>query len=123
MKRYVAEPGSDLVREATARADVWLMCRAGYIETMRALATAAGPAVGRIFRREWPAFGIVEVDQGLVEDAASLAVTHGLRSLDALHLAAALLLPPDDLVFATWDHRLHAAAQAESLALLPETVH
>jgi hypothetical protein len=45
-----------------------------------------------------------------------------LGSLDALHLAAALILPPEDLVFATWDRRLHAAAGEEGLALLPETV-
>ncbi len=40
-------------------------------------------------------------------------------TLDALHLAAALVLPPSGLVFATWDRRLHAAAGAEGLELLP----
>jgi hypothetical protein len=35
-------------------------------------------------------------------------------------LAAALLLPRDDLVLATWDRRLHAAAAAEGLTLTPE---
>ena len=48
-----------------------------------------------------------------------LAVERELRSLDALHLAAALLLPRNDLVLATWDRRLHAAARAEGLAVLP----
>jgi predicted nucleic acid-binding protein len=43
-----------------------------------------------------------------------------LRSLDALHLAAALLLPRDDLLLATWDRRLHAAARAEGLELVPD---
>ena len=38
-------------------------------------------------------FGVVEIDQRLVEEAASLAIDRALRSLDALHLAAALLLP------------------------------
>jgi hypothetical protein len=40
--------------------------------------------------------------------------------MDALHLAAALMLPRDDLLLATWDRRLHAAAGAEGLALTPE---
>ena len=36
--------------------------------------------------------------------------------MDALHLAA-LMLPRDDLLLATWDRRLHADAGAEGLAL------
>jgi hypothetical protein len=62
---------------------------------------------------------IVEVDQPPVEDAAGLTVEHGLGSLDALHLAAALILPPDRLVLATWGRRLHAAAAAAGLEVLP----
>ncbi|MEA2302660.1 MAG: uncharacterized protein QOE44_3195, partial [Solirubrobacteraceae bacterium] len=81
-----------------------------------------GPSAARALRDEWPAFGIVEVDQRLVEDAASLAIAHELRSLDALHLAAALLLPRDDLRFATWDRRLQSAAAAAGLTLIPESL-
>jgi hypothetical protein len=46
-------------------------------------------------RREGPAFAFIEVD-----------------------VAAALVLPRHDLIFATWDGRQHAAAQAEDLQLL-----
>ncbi|HWY91070.1 MAG TPA: hypothetical protein VNY31_10400, partial [Solirubrobacteraceae bacterium] len=63
---------------------------------------------------------MIEVGQSLVEDAAKLAIDRELRSLDALHLAAALMLPLDDLLLATWDRRRHAAAGAEGLALIPE---
>jgi hypothetical protein len=38
-------------------------------------------------------FGVIEVDQRLVEDAAKLAIDRELRSLGVLHLAAALMLP------------------------------
>lgn len=95
------------------------MCRVGFVETVRAVGLSAGQAAARTAREEWPAFGAVEVDQRLVEDAARLAIDHELRSLDALHLAAALVLPRDDLLLATWDRRLHAAAGAEGLALIP----
>ena len=71
---------------------------------------------------EWPAIGVIEIDQRLVEHAAELAIDLDLRSLDALHLAAALVLPRDDLVLATWDRRLHAAAHTTALPLLPETI-
>jgi uncharacterized protein len=100
----------------------WFVCRVGFVETTRAVAVAAGQAAVRRIREEWPAFGVVEVDQDLVEHASMLAVNRELRSLDALHLAAALVLPRDDLVMITWDRRLHAAASAEGLALLPTSL-
>jgi predicted nucleic acid-binding protein len=104
------------------RADGWFMCRVGFVETVRAVGLSAGKAAAKTVREEWPAFGVIEVDQRLVEDAAKLAIARELRSLDALHLAAALMLPRDDLLLATWDRRLHAAAGAEGLALIPETL-
>ena len=119
VKRYVAEPESEIVRDEMARADGWYMCRVGFVETARAVALAAGARAAKAVRGDWPAFGIVEVDQPLVEHAAALGVRRELGSMDALHLAAALLLPRDELEFATWDRRLHAAAAAEGLQLLP----
>jgi predicted nucleic acid-binding protein len=120
VKRYVAEPGGELVRDAMAGADGWFICRVGFVEVTRALLLAAGRSAAGAFRSEWRAFGVVEVDQDLVEHASALAPNHRLRSLDALHLASVLLLPRDGLVAATWDQRLHAAAVAERLKLLPE---
>jgi len=104
------------------RAGGWFMCRAGFVETVRAVGLAAGLPATRAVRDEWPAFGIIELDQALAEHAAALALDLELRSLDSLHLAAALVLPRRDLVFATWDHRLHAAAGAQGLRLLPENL-
>jgi predicted nucleic acid-binding protein len=101
-------------------AEAWFSCRVAFVETYRAIATAAGAATAQRLVSEWSAFGIVEVDQRLVERAAQLTVATELRSLDAIHLAAALLLPRDDLVLATWDRRLHSAARAEGVDALPE---
>lgn len=100
----------------------WYMCRAGFVETVRAVGLVAGARAIKAVEDEWAAFGVIEVDQSLVEHAASLALERDLRSLDSLHLAAALVLPPEGLLFATWDRRLHTAAGAEGLELLPETL-
>lgn len=100
-------------------ADGWFICRVGFVEVVRAISLAAGRSAARAFRAEWPAFGVVEVDEELVERAAELATMRELRSLDALHLAAALVLPSNDLVVATWDVRLHAGACDEGLAVIP----
>lgn len=105
-----------------SRATGWYMCRVGFVEAVRAVGLVAGLSTTRTVKDEWPAFGVVEVDQSLAEHAAALAIDRKLCSLDSLHLAAALLLPGEDLVFATWDGRLHAAARAEGLKLLPETL-
>jgi len=103
------------------RADGWFICRVGFVETVRAVTIAAGAVPAKSVRNEWPAFAVVEVDERLAEHAASLTLRHDLRSLDALHLAAALVLPSTDLVLSTWDRRLHVAAEAEGLELLPAT--
>jgi len=110
------------VRDAMAEADGWFMCRAGYVETIRAVSLAAGKNAAKTVREEWPAVGVIEIDQRLVEHAAELTIDLDLRSLEALHLAAALVLPRDDLVIATWDRKLHAAARTTGLPLVPETV-
>jgi predicted nucleic acid-binding protein len=116
----VAEAGSEVVRSTMQEASAWFMCRVGYVETARAVRLAAGEHVVRRFAEEWPAFGVVEVDQDIAERAAGLAREGGLRSLAALHLAAALLLPRAELFVATWDQRLHDAARAHGLPVLPE---
>jgi predicted nucleic acid-binding protein len=67
-------------------------------------------------------FDVVEVDARLTEEAAELAIDRELRSLDALHLAAALTLPVEDLFFATWDRRLYEVARAEGLELIPDVL-
>jgi predicted nucleic acid-binding protein len=100
-------------------ADAWFICRVGFVETTRAVSLAAGQAAAKAVREEWPAFGVIEADQDLVENSAALAANLELGSLDALHLAAALVLPRSDLLMATWDRRLHAGARAEGLDVLP----
>lgn len=98
------------------------MCRVGFVETVRAVGLAGGRAAAKSVTDEWPALAVVEVDQRLVEDAVRLAGAHDLRSLDALHLAAALILPRETLSFASWDRRQRAAASAAGLQLLPDTL-
>lgn len=104
------------------QADAWYTCRIGFVETFRAVGLAAGRSGMDALLEEWPAFGVVEVHQGLAERAANLALEHDLRSLDALHLAATLLLPFEELQLATWDRRLHAAARASGLRVLPDAL-
>jgi predicted nucleic acid-binding protein len=122
VKRYIAEEGSDAVRAAIDDADGLAMCRVGFVETIRAVAFGGDRRDVKRVERHWTAIAVVEVDRTLAEKAAALAVSHGLRALDALHLAAALSLPGGDLILATWDRRLHEAARREGLRTLPAAI-
>ncbi len=104
-----------------AEDDRWTTCRIAFVEIARALGLVleSDETLNR-FRRDWQAVSVLEVDRGLSERAAELTVSHGLRSIDALHLAAALAVDPGDLTLATWDRRLWAAGAALGLELLPE---
>lgn len=122
VKRYIAEEDSDTVLAAMENADGWAICRIGYVETVRAVGLAGGRRAVKRVDADWPSFDVVEVDADLSEVAAELALSAELRSLDALYLAAALVLPPEDLTLATWDTRLHKAARKQGLATLPDSL-
>jgi uncharacterized protein len=119
VKRYVVEGGSDEVRLAMGAADSWSSCRLAFVETVRAVGFKAGDAGVRRVRRDWNAFRVIELDQVLAEHSATLAGEHGLKALDAIHLAAALEVRGEDLRVATWDVRLHRAAREHGLQTLP----
>lgn len=74
------------------------------------------------FERDWAQMNVLMLDQAACEAAAEVAEQTGTRSLDALHIAAALRVPPARLsteggemaivspvILVTYDTRLAAA--------------
>ena len=65
------------------------------------------------------AYQIVEISQGLIESAMSLAETHNHRGYDAVQLAAVTQLKNtgglNDLIFVSADTNLNVAATSEGL--------
>jgi hypothetical protein len=53
VKRYVAEPESYVIRDLMGDADGWFMCRADYVETVRAVGLAAGKTAAKTVSDEW----------------------------------------------------------------------
>ena len=122
VKLYVREPESDEAAEVLR--GQWASGRHTLFEVRRALAKALdGPAL-RIardrFANDWEQTAIVELDDGVCGSAAELAEATGIRSLEALHLAAAELLGRNERSFVTFDHRLAAAARSLGWTVLPE---
>jgi predicted nucleic acid-binding protein len=124
VKRYLREQGSSAVAEWVAEAERIVCCRIGYVEVRRAIALSKAPDLDPLLARfeiDWTATVVIEVDEEVAGDAALLAPRLELRTLDALHLAAALQVASSDLRFACWDRRLWRAARSVGLDVLPET--
>jgi predicted nucleic acid-binding protein len=119
VKRYVDEAGSEAVVPAMNVAETCSICRVGFVVTVRAVARGGRPQEVERAERDWIGLHVIEADRIVTERAARLSIETGLRSLDALHLAAALTLPTESVIFATWDIRLHRAAHEQGLRTLP----
>ena len=114
-KLYVMEPESNaaakiLSREPTATA------RHTYVEVRRALHRAFG---GRRLQRAqdefelaWSEADVLEMDEETCRIAVDLAEQTGVKTLDALHLAAAHRAGGAELTFVTFDLRQAEAARA-----------
>ncbi|RDI74883.1 hypothetical protein Gocc_1772 [Gaiella occulta] len=63
----------------------------------------------------------MEADAGVVDTAASVGVRHGLRGVDAIHVASAMQLAAFDPTLVSWDECQRQAARAEGLPVYPET--
>lgn len=115
LKRYVDEPDSDRAEASLIADPDWVTGRPTYVEVRRSLARleleAPSPARERL-DEDWERFMVVEIDQLTVELAADVAETSGVRSMDALHLGAALRLGTEALDLLTFDVRQAAAARS-----------
>ena len=88
-------------------------CALARVEVIRTVAPAGARAVA-LARRQLGRFHQLDLDRELLDRAAALPADVPLRSLDAIHLAAAQTLPALHAVV-TYDIRMKAAAQALGL--------
>jgi prevent-host-death family protein len=65
----------------------------------------------------WAATRAVELTEDVAARAGQLAGEHALRGADAVHLASALAVGADELLFAAWDQRLRSGAEATGIRL------
>ena len=86
------------------------------VEVVRAVLGGGMPAVSKA-RRQLGRLYVVPLDRALLDDAATLGFSDVLRSLDAIHLAAARRLGPDLRALITYDDRMQQAADAVGLSV------
>ncbi len=118
LKRYVDEPGRVLATRLLESDPSLFTARLTYVEVRRNLARHLSgsnlASMKRVFESDWQQFGVVEVDVTTITIAAELAEMSGVRSLDAIHLAAATRLGRKTARFLTFDVKQAQAARTLS---------
>jgi predicted nucleic acid-binding protein len=102
---------------ATMLADAdWYTARHTLVEVRRNLARLLAPEdlgpAREAFHADWSRMHVIELDEVTCADAVRIAEETGARTLDALHLAAALRLGGGELRVLTFDRHQARAAQA-----------
>jgi predicted nucleic acid-binding protein len=120
----VSEPATPVCQELWNVAEEVFSVRLLQVEAAAALAQAsrmkrisetAHDAARDLLSALMKQIRIVEVDATLIEAAGVNACRHGLRGYDAVHCAAAAILPTTDLVAASGDIALLAAWKEKGL--------
>ena len=106
LRRFLRKHGQDgRVTSALAR-----------VEVVRAVASAGADAIAHA-RRQLARVDQITLDRELLDAAAVLAPGSVLRSLDAIHLAAAQSIGSELRAVVTYDERLGGAASMLGLAV------
>lgn len=133
VKRYVAETGSAEVAELIGQAEAAGTAVISRAEVAAALARATriqvlprdeAVAALKFFSRDWENLIRLQITEGLVSRAASLAWDHGLRGYDAVHLASAFSwqdMLGAAITVASYDRQLWQAVKANGLIAWPES--
>jgi uncharacterized protein len=108
VKLVVREPESRALRAYLRREPDRLSCGLARTEVLRAV-RPLGPAAVELARRVLRNIHLARLDEALL-DAAGLLEPVTLRSLDAIHLAAAHLVAPTLRAVVTYDRRMTQAA-------------
>ena len=120
LKRYVDEPDSDRAVELLVSDPALVTGRHTVVEVRRNLArllpATAATAARVSFNEDMASFSIIELDAATCELAATIAEQTGVRTLDGLHLGAALRLGTT-LTFVTFDVRQASAARSLGFAV------
>lgn len=129
VKRYIAEPGSEVVERLFIAGEDVVTAKIAYPEVYAALTRRHrnGDLSGRGYReacrqfeRDWAGYVRVELYDEILTSARTLIQRHALRGDDAIHLASALSLGRslEQTTFVAADEGLLRVAKSERLQTL-----
>ena len=116
LKRYVDEPETTTVLVAMEGDREWIASALAHTEAALTLCHAGLTDDERAAARErldedWQRFRVLPADAACLQRAVEIGCDQRIRTLDAIHLAAADRLPRP-VAFLTFDHRQANAARA-----------
>ena len=117
VKLVMEEPDTSAVESAIAHCRAAFSSRLAVVECNRAIARVSNRNALTTAAEIFEAVVLHEVNEAVLEKAATLTPP-SLRSLDAIHLATALLLDQSNLAFVTYDDKLAWAAEGQGLSVL-----
>jgi predicted nucleic acid-binding protein len=128
VKIYIAEPGSERMREAVARDEPKAASVLAFAEIHATFArrrreelllATEFEQIRLGFDDDWEKLTQIPVGASVLRFVSGLCERHPLRGADAVHLASALVLKEEGLevIFACSDRPLLAAAAAEGLVI------
>ena len=122
LKRYVDEADSDDADRLLQADSVLLTARHTIIEVRRNLARLLSgrdlASARAAFANDLRSISIIELDEATCDSAALIAGSTGVRTLDALHLAAAQRVSAPGVGFLTFDLRQAMAARSIGLSVV-----
>jgi predicted nucleic acid-binding protein len=122
LKRYIEEPDSTVAEAQLLTDPEWFSGRHTFVEIRRNLARMVSDQelvrLRGAFDNDWRRTTVVELDEITCRLAADIGEQTGLRTLDALHLAAAMRLGPRTLTFLTFDLRQAQVARQLGFVVL-----
>lgn len=122
LKRYVEEPDSGRADELLRSDPALVTGRHTIVEVRRSLVRLVSEEhLGQLqqrFAADIRAFDLVELDPTTCESAAEVAEATGVRTLDALHLAAARRIGAEAIPLLTFDLRQAQAARSLGFQVL-----
>jgi predicted nucleic acid-binding protein len=118
LARYLGGPARHVVLDAMAADEDWCASALVLSEVLTLIERASTleaerDALRRALRDDWERINVVPVDQACLDRAAELGRTQPVRTVDAIHLAAADRLPKP-ITFCTFDPRQIPVALALS---------
>ncbi|MFN0028108.1 MAG: type II toxin-antitoxin system VapC family toxin [Acidimicrobiales bacterium] len=114
VRRYVHALGHDLVLATMAGATEWCTSSLTLSECQLALrqmtmSSAQFDRLNASLQRDWAACWVIPIDDRCLARAAQLGAQFGLRTVDALHIAAADRLPRPAALLTFDRHQIPAA--------------
>ena len=124
IKRYQREDYSEWVREAMDQDGDWcgsmlLACESAIAAARNSTASDELSQVDLRLTTDLDHFQFIPVDADCLEKAIEIARGRGLRTLDAIHLAAAARLPANCRFITFDDHQARAAKEIGIELLVP----